>query len=221
MKKTLVLLHSLSNVIALTYELVREMAPDIEVSHLLDETIWYELKKEGKLNADIVRRVCFYAVVAQEADARAMLTTCSSLSPCFEVAQHLVDIPLIRLDLPAIERALSIGPNVGLVATARSTVQPYIDLVGKVANEKGIEANPIDLFCDNALSALKNGEIEKHDTMVFDTIYNGTKKHRLDVIVLCQASLHRVLPQLEGKFDIPVLSALPLAIESALDRLVG
>lgn len=220
MRKPLILLHSLSSIIVPTYELVRTMAPNVEVNHLLDETIWHELKRVGRLNTDIIRRVCFYAVIAQEANGGAMLTTCSSLSACFEVAQRLVDIPLIRLDLPVVDRALVIGSNVGLVATAQSTVQPYIDIVGKVADQKGVMANTVDLFCDDALSALKNDEIEKHDRLVFDTINSGIKNYKLDVIVLCQASLHRVLTQLEGRFDLPVLSALPLAIESALNRLV-
>jgi Asp/Glu/hydantoin racemase len=219
MRRPLVLLHSLSSIIETANEVVRKFDSSVEIIHLLDETIWHELRETGELHPGIKRRVCFYAFIAQEADAGALLTTCSSLSPCFDIAQRLVDVPLIRLDLPVIERAIDIGSNVGLVATAQSTIQPYIDLVGKVAEEKGVKAIPIDLFCANALDALKNNEIEKHDKIVIDTIKKGIAHAGMDVIVLCQASLHRVLPQLEGSIDLPLLSALPLAVESALDRL--
>lgn len=221
MKKPLVLLHSLSNLIEPASSLVMEMAPDIEVRHLLDETMWYELARTGKLKTNVVRRVCYYAAIAQEANAGAMLTTCSSLSPCFEVAQKLVDIPLIRLDLPVIERAISIGSRLGLVATSRSTVRPYSELVRKVADQKGVEANAINVYCNDALDAFKHGEIEMHDRIVLDTVCAKSRDHKLDVIVLCQASLHRVLPQLESRFDLPILSALPLALESAIDQLMS
>jgi Asp/Glu/hydantoin racemase len=221
MRRPLVLLHSLSSIIETANEVVRKFDSSVEINHLLDETIWHELRETGELNPEIRRRVCFYALIAQEANAGAMLTTCSSLSPCFDIAQQLVDIPLIRLDLPVIKRAIAIGSNVGLVATAQSTIQPYIDLVGKVAAEKGVKATPIDLFCANALDALKNNEVEKHDQIVIDTIKKGISQAGMDVVVLCQASLHRVLPQLEGSIDLPLLSALPLAVESALDRIMG
>jgi Asp/Glu/hydantoin racemase len=218
MTKSIVLLHSLANVIPIAKQAFQEEAADLDIMNLVDETVWYELQRSGTISTNIIRRVCLYAILAEQANASGMLTTCSSLSPCFEVAKQCVDIPLIRLDNPVVKQAIEKGARVGLVATAQTTVQPYVEQVDQIARQSHIMANPIIIFCEGALAALKQDNVKKHDEIVITNIHNKLKTQPVDVLILCQASLHHLVGQLTRILEIPILSALSSAIQEARER---
>jgi Asp/Glu/hydantoin racemase len=219
MTKSIVLLHSLASVIPIAKLAFQEEAADFEIMNMVDETVWYELQRSGTIGTHVMGRVCLYATLAEQSNASGMLTTCSSLSPCFDVAQQCVNIPLIRLDSPVIKKAIEIGKRIGLVATAETTVQPYINLVKHMAQQSHKMINPVSIFCEGALGALKEDNVKKHDEIVMTTINNKLKTQPIDVIVLCQASLHRMVGQLTRIMEIPILSALSMAIQDAKKRM--
>jgi Asp/Glu/hydantoin racemase len=69
-------------------------------------------------------------------------------------------------------------------------------------------------IAEGAFEALLNGDAEKHDEIVKDTISALTEQ--VDVVVLAQASMARLVPQLQG-VRIPVLSS-PQSGVAALKR---
>jgi len=218
MTKSIVLLHSLANVIPIAKQAFQEEAGNLEIMNVVDETVWYELQRSGTISTLVIRRVCLYATLAEQANACGVLTTCSSLSPCFEVAKYCVNIPLIRLDNPVVKQAIEIGKRIGLVATAQTTVQPYLEQVDQIARHSNKIITPVSIFCDGALSALKEDNVKKHDEIVITNIHNKLIRQPVDVLILCQVSLHHMIDQLTGITEIPILSALSSAIQETRER---
>ena len=100
MNKMLTLLHTTATVIQPLTELARELIPKVEISHLVDESILKNVIKIGGLTPDTFRTVSDLVVSAERSGADAVLITCSSISPCVDVARRLVSIPVFKIDEP-------------------------------------------------------------------------------------------------------------------------
>ncbi len=200
--------------------LCTELMPEVEIYHIVDESLLREVIRTGNLTPRVCRAVTRYVISAQEAGANAVMVTCSSISPCVEVAQKLVSIPVLRVDEAMADRAVEMGRRIGVAATLSSTLTPTSALVQERARLMAKEVEIHSILCEGAFEAAAAGDVGKHDRIVREALQELAQK--VDVIVLAQASMARVADQLdETEKIVPILSSPRLGVLRAKEVLGG
>jgi Asp/Glu/hydantoin racemase len=110
------------------------------------------------------------------------------------------------------DKAVQLGDRIGVVATLPTTLNPTTDLVKRRAAVAGKEVEVISKLCEGAFDALMSGDAGKHDAMVAAALKELSSQ--VDVIVLAQASMARVVDTLDAADrKVPILSSPSIAIE--------
>jgi len=211
MSKLLGLIHTAPSVIEPINKIVSETLPSVERMNIVDDMILKVIKKEGKLTPRICRIVANYVATAEEEGADAVLVTCSSISPCVEAARPLVSIPVFKIDDPMTDVAVQKAAKIGVVATLLSTLKPTKELLLQKArnNQKDIVIRTE--LCEGAFEAVSRGNTQEHDNLVLKGIRNIAKE--VELIVLAQASMARLIPHLGDQIKIPILSSPKSGVE--------
>jgi Asp/Glu/hydantoin racemase len=194
--------------------LVKELLPgDLIVYHITDEILAKVVVAQGQLSPFLYRRVAEHAYAAEQAGAELVQLTCSSISPCADYAAALVNIPVLKIDVPMIDRAYGMGERIGVAATAMSALNPLVDLVRTRAVEVGHRVQVESGFCEGAYAALfSRGDAETHDRIVRDTLRGLMARN--DVVLLAQASMQRVVDTIpDAEKTAPILASPRLAVE--------
>jgi len=213
MARKLVFLNTVASLVPVFKELSQELLPaDIKVTHVADEMLLDVVLTAGELTPFACRLVVDHVAAAEAAGTDWVMFTCSSISPCADVARQLVDIPVFKIDQPMVDYALSVGSRIGVAATAPTTLKPTSELVAARARARGLEVNVEAALCPGAYDALFSGDVERHDEIVRRTIHQLMERN--DVVVLAQASMARVADTIPVKDRVvPVLSSPRLALE--------
>ena len=184
----------------------------MQVFNIVDDSLIKNVIRCGELRPDTARRVVTYAASAEDAGADYILYTCSSIGAAVETAATLSKVPVLRVDQPMADKAVEIGNKIGVIATLPTTLAPTTDLVRRRAEAAGKKIELVSILCEGAFDALMSGDAAKHDAMVADALRSLSAK--VDVIVLAQASMARVVQSLkEEEKRIPILSSPGIAID--------
>lgn len=211
-QKTLGLIHTSATLVPVFQQLCSQYLPGVQVFNIVDDSLIKNVIRYGELRPDTARRVVNYAASAEEAGADFILFTCSSIGAAVETAATLIKVPVLRVDQPMADKAVQIGNKVGVIATLSTTLNPTTDLVKKRATAAGKGVQVISKLCEGAFDALMSGQATKHDAMVAKALKELSSQ--VDVIVLAQASMARVVDNLdETEKKIPILSSPKIAIE--------
>jgi Asp/Glu/hydantoin racemase len=110
------------------------------------------------------------------------------------------------------DKAVQMGTKIGVVATLSTTLEPTSDLVRRRAIFAGKEIELTSKLCEGAFEALMNGKPEVHDESVASALKELSQK--VDVILLAQASMARVVSQLSDEDKkVPILTSPELAVQ--------
>ena len=185
---------------------------DVKVFNIVDDSLIKNTIERGALTPDTSRRVVNYVASAAEAGAEYILVTCSSIGPAVEMSATLVDVPVLRVDQPMADKAVQMGAKIGVVATLSTTLEPTSDLVRRRAILAGKEIELTSRLCEGAFDALMRGNPEAHDASVASALKELS--HQVDVILLAQASMARVVDQLSDEDKrAPILTSPELAVQ--------
>jgi Asp/Glu/hydantoin racemase len=211
-QKTLGLIHTSATLVPVFAELCNKYLPNVKVFNIVDDSLIKNTIAYGELTASTSRRVVNYAGSAEEAGADFILFTCSSIGPAVETAAALTGVPVLRVDQPMADKAVQSGKRIGVIATLSTTLEPTSDLVRRRAIAAGKEIELVPVLCEGAFDALMNGDGATHDAIVSKALKALIPK--VDVIVLAQASMGRVVDALDeaGK-TIPILASPTIAIQ--------
>jgi Asp/Glu/hydantoin racemase len=208
--KKLALIHTSPSLTPMFAALCATWLPDVEVFHMVDESLIRNTVAAGRLEKITARRVIAMVDSAGLAGADAVLVTCSSIGAAVTAAAGLFDFPVVRVDDAMAEKAVESGGRVGVLATLRTTLEPTTELVRSKAAGKDVVI--VDHLCEGAFNAVMAGDGAKHDAMVSAGLL--VLQEKVDVIVLAQASMARVLGKMEpGALRVPVLSSPELAVQ--------
>lgn len=210
--KTLGLIHTSATLVPVFAELCAKFLPGIKTFNIVDDSLIKNTIACGELTATTSKRVVSYAASAEEAGADYILYTCSSIGPAVEIAAQLQSVPVLRVDQPMADKAVSTGKKIGVIATLQTTLAPTSDLVRRraILQKKEIELEAV--LCEGAFEALMSGDAATHDQKVGDALKALSKK--VDVIVLAQASMARVVDTLTAEEKrVPILASPPIAME--------
>ena len=212
MPLTLGLIHTSATLVPIFQKLCDELLPGVKVFNIVDDSLIKDVISNGKLTSTTARRVVDYVGSAEIAGADHILVTCSSIGAAVETAAFLTNIPVLRVDQPMADEAIRLGTRIGVVATLPTTLAPTADLVKHRASFAGKKVEISSVLCDGAFDALMSGNVEVHDEKVAAALKNLSLK--VDVIILAQASMARVVGRLSDEEKIvPILASPLLAIK--------
>ncbi len=178
---------------------------------MVDESLIQHTIAAGKLQKVTVRRLIGMVDSASLIGVDGLLVTCSSIGPAVSLAAKLFPFPVIRVDEAMAERAVSQARRIGVLATLRTTLEPTTALLHEKSAAAGVATEIEESLCDGAFEAVLAGDTETHDRAVSQALIELAAK--VDVVVLAQASMARVLQQMpKAAVSVPVLSSPELAV---------
>jgi len=210
--KKLALIHTSPSLTPLFAGLCATWLPDVTIFHMVDESLIKNTVAAGYLEKVTMRRVIAMVESAGLAGADAVLVTCSSIGEATTMAAKLFDFPVVRVDDAMAEKAVGMGRRVGVLATLRTTLEPTTRLVRSKAGGNGVTV--VDHLCEGAFEAVMAGDGATHDAIVGAALLE--MQHQVDVVVLAQASMARVVATV-GALRVPVLSSPELAVQRVAD----
>ncbi len=195
--------------------LFADMAPDVTVRNIIDDSMLPEVLANGGVTPAVLRRYCTYAVQAEMAGADLIFNQCSSVG---DIARGMVTVPLVKIDERMAEVACNAGSRIGVVATASSTMGPTVRLIKRTAARLGTEATITEVLCADAFERILVGDRKGHNEIVLAAI--RTLMKGVDVVVCAQGSMLALKPDL-GETPVPVLMSPPLGVQHAAEVLAA
>jgi Asp/Glu/hydantoin racemase len=218
--KKLALLHTSPVLTPLFASLCAKWMPEVKIFHMVDESLIKNTIEAGHLQKATIRRLIGQVGSGFDSGADAVLVTCSSIGPGVEIAQSLFDRPVIRVDEAMARKAVDQGKRIGVIATLSTTLAPTAALVRRTAQEAGKQVEIVECLCEGAFEAVMAGDTATHDRIVGEALTH--KLRGVDVIVLAQASMARVLEGLPtGAVKAPVLASPELGVKATREVLLG
>jgi Asp/Glu/hydantoin racemase len=211
MSKTLGLIYTAPAIVDSVTKTVSELMPSVQKFDIIDNRIIPVILAEGGLTPKVHRIISNYVRTAEDEGADAVLVTCSSISPCVDTVKPLVSLPVFKIDDPMTDQAVEKASRIGVVATNGATLGPTTELLRAKAESKGKTVKVTAELCKGAFEALARRDTATHDQLVLEGIKRTAQA--TDLIVLAQASMARIVPQLGDQFKVPILTSLRSGIE--------
>lgn len=186
-----VFVHTVPPLVAVFGHLAAAMLPGIQVMHILDEPLLEHVRQQGRLDESDVQRLATHVQEATSIGARAVLVTCSTVSPAVDAVRQQATIPVLKIDEAMIAEAVRLGVRIGVIATNQTTLAPTQRLLQDAAIRAGRTIATELVLVEGALPALLAGDSATHDRLVRAAI--AATAPQVDVVVLAQASMARVL----------------------------
>ncbi len=205
------LIHTVGNLRGVFAALAKELLPNVALKHVVDESLLRDAIAEGGVTSEIGARLAGHVAALSQAGAAAVMVTCSSMGEAVDRIAATMPLPVLRVDTAMVDEALRIGSRIGVLATLRTTMTPTVELVRRRSaggRRIVVEAH----LCEGAFEALRTGDAVGHDEFV----QAGLRRIEplVDVVILAQASMARVLTGPATTNRVPVLSSPRLAMQA-------
>jgi Asp/Glu/hydantoin racemase len=212
MTRSVTLIHTVASLVPTFGALTKELAPGVDVFHVVDESLLTMTRRLGRITPQTRRRLLGYATAADDLGVDAILLTCSSVGPVVEEIRPFLRAPMLRVDEAMADEAVARGTRIGVLATLRTTLEPTRDLILARARAGGGTVDVEAEVVEGAFEAVTSGDLATHDAAVGRAIQAMAAQR--DIVVLAQASMARVLDGLGSERPTkPVLSSPRLAVE--------
>lgn len=188
------ILHTTPATIDSLKTLAEEMIPGVQVFNILDDSILPQLAQNGGDLSDIESRFITYGQAAFQAGADVILSACSSVGELVAPLRREVPIPVVRIDEAMIDEAVGTAEVIGVAATLATTLGPTCRFLETKAAQSGKAIRIEPLLAAEAYRRLMAGDKEGHDEILVQALSELSQK--VDLVVLAQASMARVLPKL-------------------------
>jgi Asp/Glu/hydantoin racemase len=196
--------------------MIAERLSGIATFHIVDDSLMQDFRIAGELIPVIVRRFCKQVELAEEAGADLIIVTCSSIAPAVDIARKMTAVPVMKVDEPMAEKAVSMSDQIGVMATAKTTMGPSVKLIEDKAAEVGKQIEINTSLSSEAFDCFLRGDMDKHDQILRDAA--SDLKGKVGVVVLAQASMGHLAGAIQEIVGVPVLTSPPLAMDALVQR---
>lgn len=206
-RKKLGLIHVAAFVAQSVQPFIEEILPDVHIVHLADDTIQEANLAAGPGIIPVFNYYKFttYAQILQAEGCDLVMLSCSTFNSAVEMAQPMLDVPLMQIDRPMMDLAVQQGDRVGLLCTLPTTVPASERLLKKAAQEAGKQVECTTVLCAEAFKVLQQGDKDKHNALLLEEI--GKLSTQVDAIVLAQASMSALEKDVAG-VAVPVYNSV-------------
>ncbi len=195
-------------------KLFKENAPEVEVRHIVDDSLLAEVLANGGVTVAVRSRMVEYYKAAEDAGANLIFNQCSSVGEVADLARQMVKVPVIKVDEEMARVACQTGRKIGVVATLKTTLGPTCRLVESTACQMNQDVEITQVLVEGAFEALVSGDRAKHNEMVLTAIRKLTET--VDVVVCAQGSMKAIVPDL-GETRVPVLTSPDMGVRYAAE----
>lgn len=211
MTAPLALFHTGEAHVATFASIIGRLAPEIPLVHRVRKDLLDAAQPAG-LTASIRRQATQEMLRLVDQGAATVLCTCSTLGPAAESAAELAEVPVLRVDRPLMETALSHGPRIAVAACLASTIVPTRALLERVAAERGVRPVVSEILLPEAWPLFERGDRSGYAAAIAHGLAAAAPE--VDAIVLAQASM---APAAElCALAAPVLASPRLGAEAAI-----
>ncbi len=214
-----VLIHTVDGNVKVFGDLVEEIAPDLPAEHVVDASLLGDTIAAGELTDEVRQRFRERVEAARSDGADVIMLTCSSVGPSADGLGEELGVTVLRVDEAMAERAVELGPRVGVAATLPTTLGPTADLIKRAAVKLGLPVEVTTRLAEGAFQVLQAGDGAEHDRLVVAALIELASS--VDVIVLAQASMARATGGAAELADrerrVPILTSPRLGIERLRD----
>jgi len=161
------------------------------------------------------------------AQVDAVLITCSTMNRVYVDVRKALEpdgVPVFQIDRPMMERAVSHGGRVLVVATHGPTVESTDVLLRETVQELGKPLTAAGLTVAGAWERLAEGDVEGHNRLLAGAIREKIKTEKAACAVLAQLSMTAFLlsyPDPLAEFGIPVFTSGQCGFEYIRDYWKG
>ncbi len=209
----LTLFHTASTNVEVFDALLKQLAPETLVTHVVDEAVLREALAAGAVTPHLVQHVNA-AMANVLRDSSFVLCTCSTIGGLAEAAGHNV----LRVDRPMVEKALGIGRRIAIAFTLKSTLVPTRELVEQVSAETRRPVEICEWFIESAWPLMQRGDKVGYLAEIARCVKANMQREPVDAVLLAQASMAGAEP-LCADLVVPVFSSPRLGLEAALKRI--
>jgi Asp/Glu/hydantoin racemase len=211
----LAIIHTTPATVDTMKMLAAELLPGFELVNFVDDSILPQLGQNDGNLAEVEERLVHYARFAEQVGADVILEACSSVGELVAKMQSAVSVPIVRIDEAMAEQAVQRGEHLGVAATLQTTLQPTTRLLRAKAQANGQQVEIRPLLIKGAYLKLMAGDREGHDNLLVEKLQELARS--VDVVVLAQASMTRVLPRLSAADQEKILATPRLAMKRVKD----
>lgn len=220
MAHIVVMIHTVPLLIQTFNRLGAHLLPDVEFLHILNEVLIERVRLNGGSGPKEMAWLRDQVAGAVDIHASAVLVTCTILSSCVDEIRKEFVIPILKIDEAMVQHAVELGNRIGIIVTNPDTIDPSTELIQAQAARAQKAVTIKTALVENAFVAVRNGDAATHDLLVRKAILEMAPD--VDVIVLAQASMARVLETLpEAERPVPILSSPYLALEQLGNHLTA
>ena len=212
-KRSVAFIHTSPAAIAPLMQFYGREAPELEITNLLDDGL-LRLLAAGRQDTARKRLSQMLRDAAETYEPELAMITCSSVTR--EMSDSLAQdfqMPVLKIDYPMARAAVRAGRRVGVAATFPPTLAPTSKLLNEAAAEAGAEIEIVQEVEPKAYDALLSNDTATHDRLLLDLI-ERLQSQDVSCVVLAQVSMARVLPLIDGRVSLPVLTSLHTSLEA-------
>lgn len=173
-----------------------------------------------------IDRFTRYAIdLVELAQVQAVLITCSTMNRSYPMVAEALQpyhVPVIQIDIPMMERAVTIGGKLLIIATHGPTVGSTGKLLRETAANYGKIIATEGVLVEDAWHYLMDGDVEGHNRVISEAIVEQRNNH-FTCVVLAQLSMSIFLfshPDPLAEFGMPVLTSGQCGFERVRDVLM-
>jgi glutamate racemase len=190
----LAIIHTTTATVEPLKALAAEILPTCDVVNFVDDSILPQLAVNGGDVTEVAGRILQYARFAEDVGADIILEACSSVGEVVDTMRREVQIPVVRIDEAMADLAVAQVARIGVAATLATTLDPTLRLLRAAAAAAGRPATLTPLLVPDAYRKLMAGDRDGHDSALVRALEELAPT--VDLVVLAQASMARVLPRL-------------------------
>lgn len=172
--------------------------------NIIDDTLIHTVIKDGMVTEKTVHRVVDLAEALVLAGADVVVDTCSSIGMAAEIANTMLEKPVIRIDQGMVNEAVSHYRKIGLLASLSTTLMPTVDCVNATAARQGKTVEIVHCIADGAFQKWIEGNPAAHDDLCVEA---SKQLGDVEVILLAQASMMRVQERIAAETGKVVISS--------------
>ena len=203
--KTVVAVHTALAMVEPVKKLFTENLPGVRLINIVDDSMIQDVIREGKVPEAVRKRLLLYYDAAVDAGADVIFNTCSSVGDVAIEARDRLPVPLVKIDDAMARKAAGEYKKIGVMATLPTTLDPTWRLIARFASGFSREVDILEGLADGAFESLIAGDLENHDRLVMQTALDLSD--RVDVFVLAQGSMARVMDDIIERTGKPVLTS--------------
>jgi hypothetical protein len=170
--------------------------------------------------ANIDRFVQYAKDLVELAQVDAVLITCSTMNRSYQQVSSALEpygVPVIQIDMPMMEKAVSYGGKILVIATHGPTVASTQELLAATARRQGKTVAFDGMTVEEAWHRLETGDVAGHNQVLADAIA-AQPAGEYSCVVLAQLSMSAFLfsyPDPVTQLGIPVLTSGQCGFEYA------